>query len=67
MPNLSRVRGGRVLAIARAGVLPERISLGVQLLLSSVQRRVGVFVWLRKVAGWSSQPDCLLPQWVWGT
>jgi hypothetical protein len=30
---------GRVLAIARAGVLPERISLGVQLLLSSVQRR----------------------------
>jgi len=30
---------GRVLAIARAGVLPERISLGVQLLLSSIQRR----------------------------
>jgi glutathione S-transferase len=30
---------GRVLAISRAGVLPERISLGVQLLLSSVQRR----------------------------
>ena len=30
---------GRVLAITRAGVLPERISLGIQLLLSSVQRR----------------------------
>jgi hypothetical protein len=30
---------GRVLAIARAGVLPEKIALGIQLLLAGVQRR----------------------------
>jgi len=33
---------GRALAIARAGVLPERIALGLQLLLASVQRRRAV-------------------------
>ena len=33
---------GRALAIARAGVLPDRVSLGLQLLLASVQRRRAV-------------------------
>jgi hypothetical protein len=33
---------GRALAIARAGVLPDRVSLGLQLLFASVQRRRAV-------------------------
>jgi hypothetical protein len=33
---------GRALAIARAGVLPDRVSLGLQLLLASIQRRRAV-------------------------